>query len=227
MQSIKVSLPIVLSLIFIGFSNPTAIYASDDDSSNHESNHQNMMHDGMVMTDDSHVHHHHRTTKDTKVYFASYELPKIKLIRDDGMSVSFKDELDDGRPVIMNFIYTACTEVCPLTTRTFSLFQDGLGTDRDKVLIISISIDPEQDTPQVLKKYASKYGAESEWNFYTGTLEASISAQKAFEVYHGDKMEHTAVTFLRSAPGKPWLRIDEFPTSKDLLHEYRNLIASR
>jgi protein SCO1/2 len=78
-----------------------------------------------------------------------------------------------------------------------------LGKSLDKVHIITISIDPEQDTPATLKKYAKKYKAKLQWNFYTGTVAASVEAQKAFQAYNGDKMNHVPATFLRTAPGKP------------------------
>ena len=51
--------------------------------------------------------------------------------------------------------------------------------------------------------------------------------QRAFDVYRGDKMSHTAVTLMRAAPGKPWLRIEGFVTPDDLLRDYRSLLAAR
>ena len=205
------SKPMFGALLFttIGTASLTAPYASAEDESDHCS------------------HHHHMMTDETKHSVADYTLPNVKLIRDDGKSVLLAEELNDGRPVIMNFIFTSCTTICPVSSRIFSKFQDGLGGERDKVHIVSISIDPEQDTPQKLQKYASKYGAGPEWHFYTGTAEASITTQQAFDVYRGDKMNHTPVTLLRAAPGSPWVRIDGFATADDLLHEYHELIASR
>jgi protein SCO1/2 len=91
---------------------------------------------------------------------------------------------------------------------------------------MSISIDPEQDTPTRLTEYARKFHAGPEWQYYTGTLAASIAAQRAFDVYRGEKMRHTPVTLLRSAPGKPWLRIEGFVTPDELLDDYRRLVAS-
>ena len=92
---------------------------------------------------------------------------------------------------------------------------------------MSISIDPEQDTPARLVEYARRFHAGPEWQHYTGTLAASITAQRAFDVYRGGKMSHTVVTLMRAAPGKPWLRIEGFATPDDLLRDYRELVASR
>ncbi len=173
---------------------------------------------------DPHAHHHHMMMQTiTSMSQAHYDVPSVKLVRDDGKAVSLTDELNDGRPVILNFIYTTCTTVCPVTSHTFEQLQEMLGDERNKVHMISISIDPEQDTPERLAAYARKYEAAPQWHFYTGTNEASLTAQRAFDVYRGDKMNHSPVTLLRNAPGKSWLRIEGFASAEDLLREYHAL----
>lgn len=169
------------------------------------------------------MHSHHHMKEQTKSTTVDFQLPSIQLVRDDGKKVYFIDELNDGRPVVLNFIYTSCTTICPLASHTFAELQDMLGSDRDKVHMVSISIDPEQDTPAVLAKYAGKYGAGKQWHFYTGTKEASIAAQMAFNVYLGDKMNSNPVTFIRAAPGKPWLRIDGFAKSEELFRALQDM----
>ncbi len=177
---------------------------------------------------DKHAGHHmaHAVRQTTRV-LAQYAIPEVKLVRDDGRAVSLPDELNDGRPVVLNFIYTTCTEICPLVSHTLSQLQDKLGTDRDRVHVVSISIDPEEDTPARLAAYARKYGAGPEWQHYSGTLAASIAAQRAFDAYRGDKMNHAPVTFLRAAPGDPWVRIDGFVTADELLAELRSMLKAR
>jgi len=176
---------------------------------------------------DPHDHHHHMemAPESGRIMVGVYNLPNVELVREDGKTVSLLKELNDGRPVILNFIYTTCTTVCPVTSQTFSLLQTALASEKNKVHLVSISIDPEQDTPARLQQYAKKFGAGSAWNHYTGSVAASIAAQHAFDVYRGDKMNHNPVTFLRAKPGRPWLRIDGFSTAADLLTQYRNLAA--
>jgi protein SCO1/2 len=106
-------------------------------------------------------------------------------------------------------------------SQTFAQFDSELGADRDRVHLMSISIDPEQDTPARLREYARKFRAGPEWQHYTGTVEASLAAQRAFNVWRGDKMSHRPITLLRAAPGKPWLRIEGFVTPAELLQLYR------
>lgn len=173
---------------------------------------------------DAQMHHH--MMSGTMRSTVDYTLPPVKLVRDDGKTVSLIDELNDGRPVILTFIYTTCTTICPMVSQTLEKLQSELGSDRDKVHIVSISIDPEQDTPARLRTYGARFDAGPEWQHYTGTVEASIATQRAFNVYRGDKMNHTPVAFVRAAPGKPWLRIDGFATPAELLSAYHDAVAS-
>jgi protein SCO1 len=155
-----------------------------------------------------------------------YAVPAVRLVRQDGKAVSLPDEMNDGRPVVLNFIFTTCTDICPMMSAVFSQFEKRLGADVEKVHLMSISIDPEQDTPARLVEYAKRFHAGPEWQHYTGTREASITTQRAFGVYNGGKMSHGAVTLMRAAPGKRWLRIDGFATPDELVHDYRGLVAS-
>jgi peroxiredoxin len=124
----------------------------------------------------------------------------VALKTQDGKAVALPELIDDGRPVLLNFIYTSCTAICPPMTRIFAEVQDKLGADRARVRIVSVSIDPEEDTPKRLRDYARQFGAAEPWVFLTGSSAASESVQKAFNAYRPDKMGHTPLTFLRRAP---------------------------
>jgi protein SCO1/2 len=154
-------------------------------------------------------------------------VPEVILVRDDGKRISLPQEMNDGRPVVLNFIFTSCGSICPLMSQIFAQFQRKLGPEAGHVHLMSISTDPEQDTPARLTEYANQFGAGPEWRHYTGTLDASLAAQRAFDVYRGDKMSHAPVTLLRAAPGEPWRRIDGFVTPDELLHEYRQLLVAQ
>ncbi len=161
-----------------------------------------------------------RTTRD-------YVIPVVSLVRDDGKKVLLADELNDGRPVVLSFIYTTCTSICPISSQTLSELQGKLGASRSAVHLVSISIDPEQDTPARLREYANKFGAGPAWQHYTGSVAASVAAQQAFGVYQGDKMSHTPVTLLRTGLNSTWVRIDGFASADQLLAELQHLVATR
>jgi protein SCO1/2 len=175
-----------------------------------------------------HEHHHHDHAAMAPAGIKRSEMqytmpPGLKLVRHDGKKIDFAAELESSKPVILNFIYTSCTAICPVTTQVFAQVQEKLGKERNKVSMVSISIDPEYDTPARLLDYRKKYGAAEQWQFLTGTVEASVAVQKAFDAYRGDKMNHIPLTFLRGAPGKPWIRLDGFASPDEVLSEYRNL----
>ncbi len=178
---------------------------------------------------DPHAHCHEamagmkRATRST----ADVALPRVQLVRDDGKAVSFPDEIDDGRPVVLDFVYTTCTTICPVLSGTFARLQEKLGDDRGRVHMVSISIDPEQDTPPRLAEYAKRFHAGPQWRHYTGTVQASVAIQRAFDAYRGDKMDHTPVTFLRAAHGTRWVRIDGFATADELARELHEVVASK
>lgn len=168
--------------------------------------------------------HHSALEQQVKAQTVQYAVPAVRLVRNDGKVVSLPDEMNDGRPVLLNFIFTSCGSTCPLMSQVFAQFQRKMGAEVNKVHLMSISIDPEEDTPARLSEYASRFGAGPEWQHYTGTLEASLAAQKAFDIYRGDKMSHAPVTLMRAAPGQPWRRIDGLVTPDELLREYQHLL---
>lgn len=174
-----------------------------------------------------HCHPATATMKHATRSAAEVAIPPVPLVRDDGQAVSLAGELDDDRPVAVNFIFTSCTTICPVMSQTFAQLEEKLGPERERVRLVSISIDPEEDTPARLAEYARRWHAGPGWRFYTGTVEASVAAQKAFSAYRGDKMNHTPVTFLRAAHGRSWIRIDGFATADELARELHALVASR
>lgn len=171
--------------------------------------------------------HVHAAVNGLKVSVVNYTLPDIWLVRDDGKKVLLAREIDDGQPVLLNFIYTTCPGICPMMSQVFSQFQARLGPESSKLHMVSISTDPEQDTPARLRDYAQRFSAGAQWRHYTGSVAASVAAQKAFNAYRGDKMSHDPLTLMRLAPGQPWVRLDGFATDQDLLTEYLGLAARR
>ena len=180
-----------------------------------------------VMAAQDHKHHHAESAPGYARQAVTYNLPQTTLLRSDGVKTNFPNEIDDGRPVVLNFIFTTCTAICPILSQSFAEFQRKLGANSEKVRMVSISIDPEADTPARLTEYAKRFDAGRQWGFYTGSLQASVTLQKAFQAYFGDKMHHRPMTFMRAAPGQGWVRLEGFATPDELLKEYRQLVASR
>jgi protein SCO1/2 len=103
--------------------------------------------------------------------------------------------------------------------------QHELGEGRRELRLVSISIDPEHDTPARLATYAERQRAREPWSFLTGEPTAIRTVQEAFRAYRGNKMNHVPLTFLRASPDDPWLRIQGFATAADLVREYHGLVG--
>jgi protein SCO1/2 len=144
------------------------------------------------------------------------EIPDLTFVRMDGARVGLRDELSSGKPVMLNFIFTTCTTICPVMSATFAQVQENLGAERDRVRMVSISIDPEHDTPSRLREYAVRHEAGPEWHFLTATPATVEAAQKAFGAYRGNKFNHAPLTFLRGSHEARWVRVAGLTSAEDL-----------
>jgi protein SCO1 len=112
-----------------------------------------------------------------------------------------------GKIVAVSFIYTACPDICPLLTQKMVQVQDELGPDfGTKIAFVSITLDPERDTPEVLKDYAQFWGAKVDgWSFLTGSPEAVRDVTRRYGVFFSKKedgsVDHTQLTSIVDAEG--------------------------
>jgi protein SCO1/2 len=175
------------------------------------------------------AHEHHRANADgQRKYERSvhvYKVPDVTLVDMAGAKVSLASTLRVDAPTFLNFIFTTCTSICPVMSATFAEVQRQLGADSDRVRMISISIDPEHDTPEKLRAFARRHDAGPQWRFLTGTSADIVAVQKAFDAYRGNKMGHEPFTFLRASAVGSWVRIDGLVGAADLVAEYRREIA--
>src|ERR1043165_3540276 len=90
---------------------------------------------------------------------ASYDVPDVSLVDMNGARVCLGSVLKYDGPVLLQFIVTTCPTICPVMSGTFSAAQERLGAGAARARMVSISIDPEQDTPERLREYARKFKA--------------------------------------------------------------------
>src|ERR1700674_1695927 len=109
--------------------------------------------------------------------------PAFTLTSQDGAPVSLADFR--GKVVAVTFIYSFCTDTCPVLTPMMSFVQDRLGPDfGTKIAFVSITVAPERDTPEVLKEYAQAFGANlAGWAFLTGTPDAIRDVTRRYGVF--------------------------------------------
>lgn len=155
---------------------------------------------------------------------ATYEVPDVTLLDQDGRGVSLESALGSGEPVLLNFVFTTCATICPVMTATFSRVREELGPEAERLRMVSISIDPDHDTPPVMKQYAERYGAGPRWRFLTGTAGQIARVLKAFDASPQSKADHRPLTFIRTPTRAEWLRIEGLTGAADLAGEYRRSI---
>ena len=157
------------------------------------------------------------STEEVHVIEHAITLPTLQLIRQDGSSAKFPKELEDGKPVVLTFIFTSCKGVCPIMSHVMKSVQNKLGDHAKDIHMASISLDPEYDTPSRLTEYARALEAGPQWIHYTGTNTDIVKFEKAFNIYRGDKMNHLTVFFVRRSPSEPWERFLGFVNPDDLI----------
>ena len=98
--------------------------------------------------------------------------PNLPVVNQDGRPLKFYDDLIKDKIVVVMFIYTSCTDICPLTTARMTQIEDRLGAavGRD-IFIISLTVDPVTDTPERLKEYSRRFATGPGWTFVTGRPE--------------------------------------------------------
>ena len=153
----------------------------------------------------------------------TYHTPDITLLDQEGREVGLAPLLDGSSPVALNFIFTSCATVCPVMTATFSQMHRALGEDAGGLRTVSITIDPEHDTPRVLQSYAQRFNAKQGWQFLTGDADEILKVQRAFDAYTGNKTNHRPFTLLRNGDSASWVRIDGLASGTELATEYRQL----
>lgn len=152
------------------------------------------------------------------------QIPPVILTDRDGKSFPLKILETLDRPVALNFVFATCTTICPLMTATFAQSRVVLGPDAEKLKMVSITIDPQNDTPAVLDKYARTYNAPSDWTFLTGTPEDIHTVQQAFKADYGAKFNHKQVTMLHSPGQAKWVALEGQGSGAALADEFRKLL---
>lgn len=141
----------------------------------------------------------------------------------NGAKVRLKDLLQTDKPVVLDFIFGTCTTICPILSAGYVNLQQKLGPDHQTVRLVSISIDPEHDTPKVLKAYLKRYRAKQGWDFLTGSREDIDKVMTAFGAYIQNKMSHYPLTLIRSPQDDAWIRIFGLMSTAEFMNEVQKV----
>jgi protein SCO1/2 len=162
------------------------------------------------------AHHAMMQKPDLTVSTQRYTLPEVKLVDSAGKPVDLHALLEGDQPVAVNFIFTTCTTICPIMSATFAQMRRELGADAERIQLVSITIDPEHDTPAVLSAYAKRFSATPTWHFLTGTPKDIEQVLRTFDVWTGTKTNHRPITLMRRKGDSEWLRLEGLASGTSL-----------
>lgn len=156
--------------------------------------------------------------------------PNVTLTTHEGKPVRLYADLLKGKAVAINVIYTSCTDECPLETARMAEVQRLLGTRMGKdVLFYSISIDPEHDTPAVLKAYAEKFNVGPGWLFLTGKKEDIALVTRKLGLSRNNDAAyrdgHASSLMLGNEPTGQWMRNSAVDNPQFLVATMRNFFG--
>ena len=156
-------------------------------------------------------------------------IPSLEVVDQDGHRIDFRDLVGD-KMVAMSFVFTTCTTVCPPIGANFGRLQKLLGdADQRDVQLISVSVDPINDTPERLQAWGKIFGADEGWSLVTGERGRITELLKALQVFTPDIREHSATVLLGNAATGRWTRADGLAPAQtlvDILNGLREPVAS-
>jgi len=146
----------------------------------------------------------------------TFTLPDVTVFTQEGAAVRFPD-LAKNRIAVMNFVFTSCTTICPTMGATFARVQSLLGDRAGDVALISVSIDPANDTPERLAAWSKRLGAKPGWTLVTGSKSDIDRILKAVGLYTADPTAHAPVVLVGDAARGRWQRVDGLATPSAII----------
>jgi protein SCO1/2 len=133
----------------------------------------------------------------------------LELVNQNGEAVRFYTDVLKDRVVLINFVYTHCNDACPMITRTLRTARGMLDEAVSaRVYFVSISIDPEHDTPAALREFATKHEAAIDnWVFLTGDKENVDHIVKKLGQFTPEVEEHSTLILAGNVRDRHWVKI--------------------
>lgn len=158
---------------------------------------------------------------------AAGHFPNVVLWTHEGTRVRFYDDLIKGRVVMINFMFTSCRSQCPLTTPNLVKVEEALGDHLGRnVRMISITVDPATDTPEVLKQFSVRYGTKPGWYFVTGKQRDVDLIRRRLGVLDDavDKTQHTGLLVYGNESTGQWAATPAMAQPKAIVRSVMRLV---
>ncbi|HYI12329.1 MAG TPA: SCO family protein [Thermoanaerobaculia bacterium] len=159
-----------------------------------------------------HQHHHPAPAPPPPSAKRAFTVPDVEVQTQAGESLHFYRDLVQGKVVAMNFVFTSCTTVCPTMGATFARVQKMLGERGSEVALISVSIDPANDTPERLAAWSQRLGGKPGWTLVTGNRTDINEILKSLGLFTADPAAHSPVVLVANEPEGRWERVDGLAT---------------
>jgi len=155
-------------------------------------------------------------------------VPDVMLLDQGGRRVRFRSDVLRDRVVVIDFVFTTCTTICPVLSSTFARLQERLGERLGHdVHLVSVSLDPVRDTPERLRAYAARHHAGPHWTWLTGPNDQVERLLKALGAYTPDASAHTPIVLVGDARTGVFERFNGFPSPERLVARADELLAAR
>lgn len=152
----------------------------------------------------------------------------VELINQDGQKVRFYTDVLKNKVVIINTFFTACTNICPPMNRNFEKIQEALGDRLGKdAFLVSITVDPETDTPTRLKEYGRRFHARPGWMFLTGKKENVDWALYKLGQYVETRDDHNSIFIIGNEPKGLWKKAMGLAKAEELISIVEDVINDR
>jgi protein SCO1/2 len=159
---------------------------------------------------------------------AANYFPNSVLINQNNQSVHFFDDLLKGKTVLINFMFTTCTGICPAMTANLEKVQTQLGDRVGKdINMISVTVDPITDRPEALKNYATKFGVKPGWHFITGSKPDLDLVLRKLGGWVEDKNDHNSILMIGNVETGEWVKMLAMATPSDIVESVLKLTGSR
>ena len=142
-------------------------------------------------------------------------VPSVVLTDETGRTVRLYDDLVKGRIVVMNFVFTACSTICQPMSATFAQVQKMLGPR--PVRLVTVSIDPEHDTPARLAEWKARFGGGDSWALLTGAKDEIDRLRKTLGVYTANRLDHTPTIVLLDDRSGRSTRLNGLVRARDVI----------
>lgn len=134
-------------------------------------------------------------------------IPDVSVLDEEGKPRRFYSDLVKGRVVAVNFLFTNCTTICPPLGVTFAKLRQLLGERAGRDFhLISVSVDPKNDTPARLKAWAAKFGYGPGWHLVTGERDEITRLLKALGAYTANPNDHPPLVLVGNDARQTWTR---------------------